>query len=302
MRKFIFLFICLISNSLFSQDNNYIQYHQEIVNARLAIADENFEKSLFYYQNAFSLVNVAFKIDLMNAAKCGALSHNDSLMYLYIESSLKKGLSFLNYKNDTITFKDYINTPKWMEIENKSSFYKKEFESKINKRYIELLDSLDKKDQYYRRKKTFMGIGKTNKFKYMRYQDSLIAIALDSLRNLWGYPSDKNIGKASFSLICFHHRCADSIYLKEVELKALQEGDITPGYYIYAYNRYLKSITGQDKYLESDNTMGLAQEQIDTINKNRFIIGYASISEMIKIKSYFYNKNKNRFNFIDPLF
>lgn len=236
---FCLVFLWMLSSpEMFSQ--NYIPYHQKIIQAEDSITMEDYEFALNMYWDAFSSVNRSFTKDLYNAAICAAILNDTTRMFSLMEQCLKQGVCFNKFETNTAAFSHYFLSEQWKNIKKDSEYYEKIYLGQINKRYKELLDSLNVMDQIVRSEKEYCILHRPQSKKAkaqrnkIRHVDSINFEIIKQCLVRYGYPSERNMGIGS-SLGYFGHVCVwhitDSSFLNIQEI-AFLNGEISVERYV----------------------------------------------------------------------
>jgi len=149
------LFIILISNTVFGQPSNYIDYHKLINKADSLFGNEQFEEALNIYHSAFEEFDPAFVRDYLIAAQISILTNSHDRMTFYLENAMTWGYPCECIESLPI-FDDFIKSEAWEMLKSKEPEYRKLYASnvslKLNKelsiRYRDEQDSKSQKDEY----------------------------------------------------------------------------------------------------------------------------------------------------------
>jgi hypothetical protein len=277
------LFFIFLTTKIFSQ--NFIVYNQQIVKANLSVVDGEYNAAIQHFCVAFESVGEkAKRHDLYNMAKCAAILNKEQLAKEYLLRSRQKIAV-----NDSNVFH-------FCKIVRDS----KKVNSTINVRFVELLDSLNQEDQFYRQKIRIrenwcFGIGKRKFQRLIKEKDSLISYTLDSLIRIYGFPSTEKIGKQSFLNVCVMHKAQfEQCFRDGIVYDALANGEISP--YTFAAFYWFELPNGKHTWLSSLNR-GLTLNEKNTIDDMRYNFGLPSIEEELVFKEFKKNRNKNMYYF-----
>ena len=188
VKKFKFLIVALsvifFNLKSNSQNNKYLDYYSNINKAELLILDSNYVESCFFYKKAFKTVPVGFGKDYYNAAICAAYTNDEDLLLECFSQLALKGVS-LNYIKKHIAWK-YIKNHTILSFFEINIFdkcrnkYLKEKNITLNKELSQIFEI----DQDIHLKKY--------KDEAQRHTNNLFK--LDSLINIYGFPSEELIG------------------------------------------------------------------------------------------------------------
>lgn len=280
--KFHILF--LVSNALFSQNDNFIKnYYPYINKAEMFIVNSNFKEAYLHYEKAFKNVHLPFVKDIHNALVCSIKLKLKKKPYTYLKKMANKGLPFENLKNN-----GYIKL--YIEKNNLQKFYIKNYKDKRNNDLVLKLEALLNSDQALRK---LPNIPKEQLWR----QDSINAKNLIDLFSIYGFPNEEEIGykgilpkEELYSLIIIHQNQISGIFdFREIIYKNVFSGNILP-------NTALLLMFFQEKSdglgFEHANFNPILNFEINRINKYREDWGIESIGNYLK-KNDFSKKNKN---------
>lgn len=206
-------------------DKKLIQYYEAVNSAEDKIVTNEIDNADFYYRKAFKIFKEPHAIDLYNHMKV-LLHKKDTVSAFEPYQSLK----CMNYEFEQ-NFQQ-VHFPK-------SEEYKiKKCKRKFDEDYRNELDSLFKKDQYFRK----LSGGDYAKYKKeITKNDSIASTKLLYLIQKKGFPNEYDLGLNSANPVFFQnfyviiwHQLATNIYSPQVVnfsdeiIKALNKGKITP--------------------------------------------------------------------------
>jgi hypothetical protein len=235
--------------ALSQRQKNYLPYYELSYKAAINIGKEDYKQALQQYREAFSLVDYPLTGELYNAVICAALLQDTHTMFIYLETTLKRGVRLSRYQEDTLAFGYCMNMPQWKHLQDNQDDYYRQYEATVNYGYKKVLDSLDAADQKARKNRgewwwwMYFPKSTTGKkiIQRLRHTDSCNAVTFDSWCSKYGYPFEGNTGIVDN----FHfldgrmtqlHRC-DSTFLNR-QRQAVIEGQMPLRHFAFK-QRYL---------------------------------------------------------------
>lgn len=305
LQKSVLLWLFLVPLFSQGQTQNYITYHQLKVQAEQEICRSNFEKALFYYQEAFKVVKNPFVKELYNATICAALAKDTTNMFLLLDKCLRKGVQFSTFENNSATFESYFPIYQWSYYRENQEQLNKIYLKRINLEYKNLLDSLDVMDQQVRKEKrvwvSSFPNSKTgaNQIEKINQIDSLHTETVKRIILKYGFPTERNIGiNGKNDMSYFGHVCVWHIIDKEFMAlvhNAFLQGDLDVERYIaklaYAENNQ------EYHYMCFDCPKKIDKNTQIKVDSARKAIGFPTFEEMNKIINYF-QRTDNPYQFI----
>jgi hypothetical protein len=266
----IFVFLLSFNSDTFGQ-NDYINYHLKVYQARKFKFECKPDSAVLLFKEAFRLVDF---IDFETGACAWELADE--------------------IKDDSL--KLFLNN--WLKDYEKGD--------KINKAYQQIIDSLSIEDQRIREMKYPEALGiytkylkdstldrKSDEFieacrltMEWRKVDSSNIHTLLNLIKIYGFPGERLVGKESylnaFFILLHFDRDTGNLILKPILDKALADGDIEPNGYAWIVDRRL--IYGELYYYAIPwGVEKLSPKEIDEINKRRKAIGLRNLFEGVEI-------------------
>lgn len=264
--------IALLSSA--QGQNNYIDYHLKVYEARKLYYNKQFSKAAQKYIEAFNLVDYIHVSNLLDAQEVAGEAKNDSLKSM---------------------------------VENNFKLYN----SSINLNYRQIVDSLFINDQKVRTEKyvkasllhyrcmndsTYDASNDEHKdarlkVRQMNNADSVNISKLLNLIRLYGFPSEKTLGKDGYEhafIILLHFDVdKDNLLLKPILDEALVKGDILPEDYAWIVDRRLSWGKNENPfyYQMPMGSEKLTETEIQEVNERRKKIGLRPLFEGTKITS-----------------
>ena len=192
MKKFIFIFFCLIFISkLFSQKykTNYFEYHDQINKAEFFFFKENnLDSCFYYYDKTFREFDFVFIRDVVNVAQMAMYSNNDFIKYL--EKGFSSGLKIEHLKGIPL-FKDYyLKNKNNKKLKSLYEINRLKYLKSINIDYLDFIYDLAIQDQ----------IDKHNVRKIYKEKIKRSINLFEKKVIEYGFPGEKNIGIADSSI------------------------------------------------------------------------------------------------------
>ena len=195
----------------------------------------------------------------------------------------------------------YKNTEKWNEcVAKQQENIEKYIEKFHNSPHKRILDSLLVSDQEVRKQGYhYWQFPNSKKSQKIRIIDSCNQLVLDEMIEKYDYPNERNgmINNPHFIIggggaVLIHY--SDTIFLRNVEYKALIEGKLSPDYYAMkarqlAYYKY-KNLPILDYTYHY--TKKMTPQEKEQVNKNRHEIGLPSVEEGEIIRQCVISENK----------
>ncbi len=297
MKKTIFLLVFFLINlSLFSQ--SFIKYNQLVNKAELSIIDSNYTKALYYYQDAFKLVEYPFAKDLYNALLCATFTNNFDIAFEYLYKLVHKGIEYENFAKNK-----YLNPLKedkrWFEFEKYYYENRKKILAGFNqdlKAEFERMLEEDQKSNKARKKDP----NKRYKFDSTVFANTL---RIKEIIQLYGFPTEEMLGVNDFtdapfeSALLFHYfqiskqkNIKDSINIMPYLIEAIKNGKLNYSlFFNYLEDISLNKYGSNLAYLIDTNIVFIKidSNSIAIINKNRKLLGIETLEEsQTKVKYY----------------
>ena len=303
----MFVFILNVTNVVAQQ--NYFPYYQTVAKAEVCVSQRRYDTAMSLYWNALSLVDYPHNKDIRNAYVCAAILNDTN--FLFDTLSPYFGRISISALSKLPLFSKYDSLPKWNRAKVLSDSFLLINEQSINWEYVRLIDSLCKEDQKPRRGRLPSEIRNKKRREransYWHFVDSSVAVTMDSLILLYGYPCRQNTGYRFMNAytypVCLWHRL-DSAF-SVTEYNALCQGKILPEYYARHRTYVLYGLYGNDKdAFEKDiyctHFMPLPSDsaKMMEINGNRHSIGLPSLQETAAIRKYMDSPDNPGFVFL----
>lgn len=236
--KFSLLLMVILGvyNPVGSQ-SNYIEYYNLVNQANRSWHEKDYAKSLQNFQEAFEKVEYVHSINFAKAARTAAKIEDFKLTKRYILEAIKKG--YPNNFIDSKIFKKFRKSDEYKALKTQMGKAQVERESSVNKEYKSEIDSLHFIDQHILR-------GRNNVTGFiedpnLQYSDSANFSYLLKLIDLYGFPSERNIGFEGYSKswVIIHHsaRLPNNHYYHPSLLAYLKAGEYSPENYCWVIDQ-----------------------------------------------------------------
>ena len=303
----MFVFILNVTNVVAQQ--NYIPYYQTVAKAEVCVSQRRYDTAMSLYRNALSLVDYPHNKDIRNAYVCAAILNDTN--FLFDTLSPYFGRISISALSKLPLFSKYDSLPKWNRAKVLSDSFLLINEQSINWEYVRLIDSICKEDQKPRRGRLPSEIRNKKRREransYWHFVDSSVAVTMDSLIMLYGYPCYQNVRYKVFNFesypVCLWHRL-DSAF-SVTEYNALCQGKILPEYYARHRTYVLYGLYGNDKdafekdiYCTHFMPFPSDSAKMMEINGNRHSIGLPSLQETAAIRKYMDSPDNPGFVFL----
>lgn len=241
MKYCITIALCL--TSLLGTAEDYISYYNYCNEGDRYVYLKEYELALEQYELGLAAVKYVHVHQLEKASMCAAKVGEFESCAFYAKEAILNGstANFLNRK----AFKNFRRTPQYSSLEASIDQLKTQHLSSINLTYKQLIDSLHYVDQRIIRGNSSV------KGNYAIVKDSLpedrykldarnFAVLLE-LIDLYGFPSEKNIGPAGYANVwaLLHHNLRlpeNSAYLPMAK-SAVENGEYLPRDYAWMYDQ-----------------------------------------------------------------
>lgn len=295
MKKCVLLLLAALYGCVQAQDRDYLTYHLYRAKAERYIYTLAFDSALANYRNAFLCVPESFAKDVYNAALCAALVKDTASLFPYMETALKKGVPWERFDTNRFFSFNYNGLMQWKRIREQLTYYDSLYQSRINRAYRKTLDSLNFLDRQARKHLFFVyNFPKSKPAEKTRARiaetDHRIRKTLLRCIELYGYPSERNVGINPHSLmyftdVCVWHR-TDSLFL-QIEEEAFRNGIIDVERYV-AKKGYVGECFNYVYRCDAD------KEEVD---RKRTAVGFPTSADFERMKN-FYVKTHNRYDFV----
>lgn len=226
------------------KNNDYLQYHWQIIEAEKFIANEKFKESLDIYSDVFEFYSFIFLKDYKVAAQIAFYLDKKQKALYYIKEGIASGWELKAIKKNKF-LAPLQDESEWKTIENNYNKLRSYYLARIDQPTRDHVQKMFKKDQ-----KKAMGalfrIGNKSQEKYgtnkfAPHSEIQMESLVEILKNK-GYPGEKLIGNDYWmSTIISHHNSIskeynrkDTLYqsIKPALLQAIERGQMSP--YEYA--------------------------------------------------------------------
>ena len=279
-----FLLIILFSFHFFSQEKNYIEYHERINKAEeLFFKQGKADSALYFYDKVLNEYDFVFVKDYINAAQISLYSKKPYKKY--IEQGFKQGLKLSHFEDIPLFKKELSQLKKDKRLLTFFMSERKKYLNKIDFDYLNWIYKLTIKDQQ-------------NKHQFIKQNDKyyetvymLSQKIIDSVK-IKGFPSDRLIGISDslifkeinkpwldlyeqrkndsrlfyltsdentisgffVDIIMLHNPCSYDLY-EDVFLKEIEKGNLHPrqvGMFFDNYYRFINSLPGYCKQINRE--------------------------------------------------
>jgi len=301
MKGIILIILTAISIQIFGQiENDYIGYYNLTNEGDKQIYLKNDSLAYDCYLKAFEKVDYIHSSKLIIGAKLATKQKDYQNVYEFLKNAIIQGTKTKFYKNKE--FKKFRKTDLFKIFKDSLTYFQAEYRKHLNSDYKKQIDSLYYIDQrIIRNNKSVKGKYNINKSKLPEKifdLDSLIFADILALIEKYGFATEKNVGKESFSKIWifYHHNIRLPKNEKYIELaqRALKEGAYFPNEYAWMFDqsRILKKEEPYF-YFGVAFTGDLKAEKKETINNRRKEWGIKPLEaqKTIQQKNSLYQKN-----------
>lgn len=227
-----------------NENQDYSEYHKQIIEAERHIVQEKYEEALRIYEQNFKRYEFIFLRDYKVASQLALYLDNKINAFNYIKDGIAAGweLKELKHAKFLVPLQD---DPGWKTIEEEYTTYRTEYLQRIDEQLREKVQKMFKKDQS-KAMGALIRIGDkaqekyTNK-KFAPHSEAQLSELIEILENK-GYPGEKIIGNDYWmSTIISHHNSIskdfvhkDTLYnfIKPMLIQAIKNGQMSP--YEYA--------------------------------------------------------------------
>lgn len=292
----LLLFIGFFPSQALAQ-NEYIEYYNLVNEANRSWYEKKYAQSLKIFQEAFERVDYVHSINYVKAARSAAKLKEYELAKVYILEAIERGHpgDFVDQK----AFKKFRRSDAYGGLLSQINKFQSEANLSINNEYQRKIDSL-----YYIDQKILRGNDKITDLNLdpdLEYSDSLNFSCLLSLIELYGFPSEQNIGFHGYrkSWVVIHHsaRLPENHYYHPILLEYLKRGEYLPENYCWVVDQG-KEINKEDLvYYHWDvakNIDELSVDEKDSINRRRMEVGMPVIDRIEVVKKSHLKTNKVR--------
>ena len=225
---------------------NYLNYHEQIIEAEKLLSQEAFEDALVKYEQIFEIYDFVFIRDYKVVTQLAFYLDDKNKGFDLLRKSMASGWELKDIKKNDF-LKPFHKDPEWSAIEQSYSDLHSQYETRIDADLREEVRQMFKKDQ-----KKAMGalfrIGNKAQEKYGRkkfapHSEKQMFELIDILNN-HGYPGEKVIGNNFWmSTIISHHNSIsqeyvriDTLYsfIKPKLFRAIENGEMSPYEYALA--------------------------------------------------------------------
>ncbi|WP_321515022.1 hypothetical protein [Marinifilum fragile] len=306
MKKRILNTLLLLSIVLFgyaqkNQELNYIDYHTQLNQAKILIAQSKYDKALEIHQNVFRQYPKHFYKDVHNACVCAIKCEKFKEARKLAQELVSLGYSSVRFEKQA--FKSFRNSSEWKVFEKSYPKLRLKYESGLNHDLREKYQQLYLEDQKvasneygygeFKNDSAMLALSKRLKEYYkedgipdfIRQSDSMYTKYFILYRHYFGIKNNADNTpeiKNKFNI----YKEIDALNWKEVLLKELRAGNINPRFYSDAvmYNDYSNPFGKAAIKIDFDKEivspfMCLKPEDVAEKNANRLAIGLMPLSD-----------------------
>lgn len=242
---FLFLFPLFASADVRPNENqNYENYHKQIIEAERLISEEGFREALAIYQRVFNTYDFIFSRDYQVAAQLALHLKEEQKAIGYIEKGIAAGWELKSIKKNKylLPLRKY---PEWKAVKKKYKGLRGKYVASLDQQLREKVKKMYAKDQW-KAIGALLRIGEKAQEKYAvrkfaPHSEAQMAKLIEILEK-YGYPGEKLIGNDFWiSTILSHHNSISQEYSKKDTLyefirpkllEAVKTGQMSP--YEYA--------------------------------------------------------------------
>lgn len=238
--------VSIIASEGFSgkTSGDYSIYHQQILKAETALAEERFRDALNYYEQVFDQFEFVFVRDYKVAAQLALYLDDRTKAFDYIKKGLKGGWDPKDIRKNRY-LKALQGDPEWKTLEQSYEELRRTFKNRIDTDLRSQVQQMFQKDQ----KKALGALFRLGNKAQEKYYTNTFAphsekqlLELMDIMDKKGYPGEKLIGNDFWmSTIVSHHNSIsrehalkDTLYpaIRPRLYNAIEKGEISP--YEYA--------------------------------------------------------------------
>lgn len=227
-----------------NETKDYLNYHQQIIEAESLITEENFKGALDKYESIFSTYDFVFLRDYQVATQLALYLKEKEKAIIYLEEGIAAGWELKSIKKNEF-LKQLGDDPEWKTVISNYGSLRGEYEAGLNHQIQAKVRKMFSKDQW-KAIGALLRIGDKAQERYAEkkfapHSETQMAKLIEILES-HGYPGEKLIGNDFWmSTILSHHNSISSEYSKNDTLykfikpkliKAIKEGQMSP--YEYA--------------------------------------------------------------------
>lgn len=242
MNKFILLLSLFFSGMGFSiqAEQNYWNYHQEVIKAESFIANEEYAQALEVFEALFADYDFVFVREYKVATQVAAYIGKTDAAFNYMEKGIAGGWRWKHIRKLKV-LDNLKGLPKWKALKQAYQTIRAPLKEKYASSFAQTARKMSAKDQKMAFKALFR-IGDKAQTRYCErkfapHSEKQIA-KLNQLLNQYGYPGERLVGNGHWiSTIIGHHNSIsppyaqqDTLYpqLKPQLMTAIEKGELSP--------------------------------------------------------------------------
>lgn len=278
----ILLLINLLHLKVFCQgENNYIKYYNICNEGDSLFHFKNYKEALKKYETAFTKVGFVHSKYLKNASICATKNNQSEIAWHYAKRAILGGENEKFLKN---SFSKIISKE---SLKDSINLFKNQHQKSLNQQYIKEIDSLRYIDQnIVRGNKTVKSNADFSKLVIPQNKfdlDKNVWNHLIGLMNIYGFPSEKNIGPKAYeqvSIILHHHfRLPQNAHQMATAIEALKKGEYLPQNFAWMYDQSFFMLNKNlFFYYGGKDPSKLSKEELFEIEQNRRNFGVKPFS------------------------
>ena len=270
------------------KENNYIEYYQLCNSGDSLFHYKNYKGAILKYEAAFKTVNFVHAKILRNASICASKLNQKEVAWNYAKRALNGG------ENDKFLKNSFPKNISKESLNDSIILFKNQHQKSINQFYIKEIDSLYFIDQnIIRGNKTVKSNADFSKLAIPQNKfdlDKEVWNHLMGLINIYGFPSEKNIGpkvyKQVWIILHLNFRLPQNQHQMSIATEALKNGEYLPQDFAWMYHQSLFMLNKNPFfYYGGKEPSKLSQNKLLEIEQNRRNFGVKPFSAYeIKVK------------------
>ncbi|PXX96979.1 hypothetical protein DF185_18300 [Marinifilum breve] len=299
--NFFLIALLSVASAQKNQELNYINYHTQLNQAKLLIAQSKYDKALEIHQNVFRQYPKHFYKDVHNACVSAIKCKKNKVARNLAEELVSLGYQLEEFQKNA--FKDFRNSKEWKGFLKTYPKLRLQYESGLNQDLREKYHQLYLEDQKvasnqygygeFKNDSAMLALSKRLKEYYkedgipdfIHQSDSMYTKYYILYRHYFGMKNNAD-NTPEIKEKSGIYKEIDALNWKKILLQELSEGNIDPQFYSNAvmYNDYSNPFGKAAIKIDFDKEtvspfMSLKPEQVAKKNANRLAIGLMPLSD-----------------------
>jgi hypothetical protein len=254
------------------KENDYIKYYNLCNAGDSLYYFKNYKEAMETYETAFKIVDFVHVKNLRNASICASKINQNKVAWDYAKRAISGGENEKILKNSfpknisKELLKDSINLLRNQHLKSVNHLYTKEIDSLY---YID--QNIIRGNKSVKSRANFSKLViPLNKFEL----DQNVWNHLIGLMNIYGFPSEKNIGPKAYeqvSIILHHNfRLPQNQHQMPIATEALKKGEYLPQDFAWMFDQFLSMLNKNPFfYYGSKDPSRLSKDELLQIEQNR---------------------------------